>query len=162
MASVAGSQPKELLSVGGRSLLRRCLEEAAEAGCEEGLLVVSPAKRDPFDAELSVHPPRLPIRTLLQESPLGLAHAVNLCRDGIGDEPFVLCLADHLHLGKPGAVAQVIQAQAADGRGVWALIRVDAGDADGFGNSGDVELEPWGLLKSLGPKKPGTFEVPDL
>ena len=52
-------------------------------------------------------------------------------------------------------------AQAADGRGVWALIRVDAGGADGFGNSGDVELEPWGLLKSLGPKKPGTFEVPE-
>jgi UTP--glucose-1-phosphate uridylyltransferase len=45
-----------------------------------------------------------------QQRPLGLGHAVWCARHLVGDEPFAVLLVDDLMVGKPGGLAQMIDA----------------------------------------------------
>jgi UTP--glucose-1-phosphate uridylyltransferase len=122
--------PKEMLTIVDRPLIQYAVDEAREAGIEEFIFVTGRGKgalEDHFDVgfELeatmkgrgkSLEPldiTRLPhgaLKSVRQQEPLGLGHAVWCARHIVGDEPFAVLLPDDLMVGAPGCVAQMVEA----------------------------------------------------
>ena len=124
------AMPKEMLTVVDRPLIQYAVEEALEAGIEQMIFVTGRGKTaldDHFDfafeleatmrgrgKDLSVlDSTRLPagaLTSVRQQQPLGLGHAVWCAREIVGDEPFAVLLPDDLMYGKPGCLAQMVEA----------------------------------------------------
>ena len=122
--------PKEMLTVVDRPLIQYAVEEAREAGIEQFIFVTGRGKsalEDHFDiayeleATMSgrgksldaLEPTRFPpgaVVSVRQQEPLGLGHAVWCARDIVGDEPFAVLLPDDLMVGRPGCLAQMVEA----------------------------------------------------
>ncbi|HEY5238305.1 MAG TPA: UTP--glucose-1-phosphate uridylyltransferase GalU [Rhizomicrobium sp.] len=132
--------PKEMLPVVDKPVVQYAVEEAREAGIEQFIFVTGRGKHvleDHFDhayelesllserdknAELDSLLEGLPktgsVSFTRQQKPLGLGHAVWSARHFVGNEPFAVLLPDDLMVGKPGAVAQMIEAYNQVGGGV--------------------------------------------
>ena len=125
---VTKSVPKELLPILDRPMLQYVVEEAAEGGVEEVIIVTALGKegiasyfqpsptlerrlsesgsQDLLDKVLQAS--RLAeVSFVIQEEALGLGHAVLTARDAVGDEPFVVILPDDIVYHTPGVVAQM-------------------------------------------------------
>jgi len=112
------ASPKEMLPIVDKPLIQYAVEEAAAAGITEMIFVTGRGKRsieDHFDkayeleAELASHgklkllkeiqnllPDNLHYSYVRQSEALGLGHAVLCAKPLVGDEPFVVVLADDL------------------------------------------------------------------
>ena len=123
--------PKELLPVVDKPLIQYAVEEAAEAGITDIVLVTAKGKdllvdhfdRSPelerqleergkqelLDIARSTCPKGVSITAVRQPAPLGLGHAVWCARPVVGDEPFAVLLPDDLILGQPGVLAQMVR-----------------------------------------------------
>ena len=122
--------PKEMLTVVDRPLIQYAVEEAREAGIEQMIFVTGRGKdalEDHFDIayelestmsargkslaplESTRFPPGA-IVSVRQQRPLGLGHAVWCAREIVGDEPFAVLLPDDLMVGRPGCLAQMVEA----------------------------------------------------
>jgi len=121
---------KELLPIVDRPLIQYAVDEAREAGIERMIFVTGRGKvglEDYFDIAFELEttmrgrgksldvlePTRMPagsIASVRQQEPLGLGHAVWCARDIVGDEPFAVLLPDDLMVGRPGCLAQMIEA----------------------------------------------------
>ena len=121
---------KEMLTVVDRPLIQYAVEEAHEAGVEQMIFVTGRGKgalEDHFDIAYELEatmrgrgksleplePTRFPpgaIVSVRQQEPLGLGHAVWCARDIVGDEPFAVLLPDDLMVGRPGCLAQMVEA----------------------------------------------------
>lgn len=127
---ITKSVPKELLPILDRPMLQYVVEEAAEAGIEEVIIVTARGKESiaayfqpqpvleqhlaetgPADLLEKVrHASTLAdVSFVIQEQPLGLGHAVLTAKDAVGREPFVVILPDDIIANKPGALTQMIQ-----------------------------------------------------
>ncbi|ATZ61225.2 MAG: Glucose-1-phosphate thymidylyltransferase [candidate division WS2 bacterium] len=92
------SQQKQLIPVANKPILFYAIEDVIEAGIKDVGIIVGPNRKDVmeavnnayFDAEISF---------IEQEAPLGIAHAVKISEDFIGDEPFVVYLGDNILKG---------------------------------------------------------------
>ncbi|MEA3043522.1 MAG: UTP--glucose-phosphate uridylyltransferase [Sphingomonadales bacterium] len=124
------AMPKEMLTILDRPLIQYALDEAREAGIEQMIFVTGRGKgalEDHFDASYELEailrgrgkslealdPTRFPpgaIVSVRQQEPLGLGHAIWCARDIVGDEPFAVLLPDDLMVGRPGCLAQMIEA----------------------------------------------------
>jgi UTP--glucose-1-phosphate uridylyltransferase len=124
------AMPKEMLTIVDRPLIQYAVEEALEAGIEQMIFVTGRGKtvlEDHFDLAFEleatmkargkdlaiIESTRLPagaIASVRQQEPLGLGHAVWCARELVGDEPFAVLLADDLMVGRPGCLAQMIEA----------------------------------------------------
>jgi UTP--glucose-1-phosphate uridylyltransferase len=124
--------PKEMLPVVDKPVVQYAVEEARDAGIEQFIFVTGRGKHvieDHFDhayelesllidrdktAELNSLLEGLPdtgsVSFTRQQKPLGLGHAVWSARHFVGDEPFAVLLPDDLLVGKPGALAQMMEA----------------------------------------------------
>jgi len=124
--------PKEMLPVVDKPVVQYAVEEAREAGVEQFVFVTGRGKTvisDHFDhayeleSQLRAHdktaelkgllemlPPTGSVGFVRQQQPLGLGHAVWCARHFIGDEPFAVLLPDDLLVGKPGGLAQMVEA----------------------------------------------------
>ena len=125
---VTKSVPKELLPILDRPMLQYVVEEAAEGGVEEVVIVTAPGKegiasyfqpspvlerrlsetgaQDLLDKVLQAS--RIAkVSFVIQEEALGLGHAVLTAREAVGDEPFVVILPDDIVHHTPGVVAQM-------------------------------------------------------
>ena len=121
--------PKELLPVAGKPLIQYAVEEAAASGIETIILVISRGKGllaehfhpDPHlenllrargNAKGAEEIRRLSelaeIRTVWQDSPLGLADAIRCARTSVGDEPFAVILPDALIDSDTPCIAQLM------------------------------------------------------
>ncbi len=112
------ANPKEMLSIVDKPLIQYAVEEAIAAGIETLIFITGRNKhciQDHFDktyeleAELekkgkfelvnqlqTILPPHVSCVFIRQNQALGLGHAVNCAKPIIGDEPFVVILADDL------------------------------------------------------------------
>ena len=127
---VTKSVPKELLPILDRPMLQYVVEEAAEGGVEEVIIVTAPGKEGiasyfqsspVLERRLSengeqglldkvLQASRLAkVSFVIQEEALGLGHAVLTARDAVGDEPFVVILPDDIVHHTPGVVAQMAE-----------------------------------------------------
>jgi len=124
------AMPKEMLTIVDRPLIQYAVEEALEAGIEQMIFVTGRGKtalEDHFDVAFELEAvmrgrgksldildsTRLPagsIASVRQQEPLGLGHAVWCARELVGDEPFAVLLPDDLMVGRPGCLAQMVEA----------------------------------------------------
>ena len=125
---VTKSVPKELLPILDKPMLQYVVEEAAEAGIQEVIVVSAPGKESIaayFQPQPSLEQrlaesgtPELlekvreagnlvDITFVVQEEALGLGHAVLVAKDAVGDEPFVVILPDDIVVHTPGVVSQM-------------------------------------------------------
>jgi UTP--glucose-1-phosphate uridylyltransferase len=127
------SMPKEMLPIANKPLIQYAFEEAKNAGIEEFIFITGRNKNainNHFDhayelesaldergkaAELKEVMDWLPgagqIAFVRQQEPLGLGHAVWCARNFIGDEPFVVILADEMILDKTNFLKSMIDLQ---------------------------------------------------
>ena len=125
---VTKSVPKELLPILDRPMLQYVVEEAAEGGVEEVIVVTAPGKEGiasyfqaspTLERRLSengettlldkvLHASRLArVSFVIQKEALGLGHAVLTAKEAVGNEPFVVILPDDIVHHTPGVVAQM-------------------------------------------------------
>jgi UTP--glucose-1-phosphate uridylyltransferase len=109
--------PKELLPIVDKPILQYMVEEAAQSGIEQVVLVTARGKEamaDHFDVtpeleavleaksktalleEMREIHKLCEIITVRQHQPLGLGHAIGCARGAVGDEPFVALLPDDM------------------------------------------------------------------
>lgn len=101
------SVPKQLVPVGGRSVLAHVLADIAAAGITEAVVVVSPESQGPVE-ELLAEPDGPALRTdvVVQAAPRGLADALATALPAVGDGPVLLYLGDCLITGGIGHVLE--------------------------------------------------------
>ncbi len=134
------SGPKALLPLGGRTVLTYLLDEAAHAGLQEVVLVVSPATRGEFEAYLAAE--SLAMRLALVDQPTagGLGDAVACAEPLIGGEPFVVLLGDHVRpSGAQGLVALMAMFESLQASWCAGMQRIDASQ---LGSCGVAAGEP--------------------
>ena len=150
---ITRSVPKELLPILDRPMLQYVVEEAAEAGITDVIVVTSPGKegiaeyfrpRPDLETRLADDAALLEkvgsgarladVSFVIQEEPLGLGHAVLTAREAVGDEPFAVILPDDIVEHTPGVLSQMLAA---------------TGDDDGAASVA-VERVPWEIVHNYG------------
>ena len=142
---ITKSVPKELLPILDRPMLQYVVEEAAEAGIEEVIIVTAQGKesiaayfqpRPELEERLAEtgandllekiqHASSLAqVSFVIQEQPLGLGHAVLTAREAVGAEPFVVILPDDIVAHTPGVIAQMLAVAEQFDAGVVAVERM--------------------------------------
>ena len=122
--------PKELLPILDKPMIQYGVEEAADVGIEDVVIVISEGKEAleryfAPDPVLEEHLARSGAARALeevrctwsmarvsfvrQEQPLGLGHAVLTARDAVGDEPFVVMLPDDVIWHSESATRQMLR-----------------------------------------------------
>jgi UTP--glucose-1-phosphate uridylyltransferase len=145
--------PKEMVTIVDRPLIQYAVDEAREAGIEQLILVNGRGKAalddyfdigfeletvmrergkslDPLDPSRSDFGEVVSVR---QQQPLGLGHAVWCARHIVGDEPFAVLLPDELMLGKPGCLAQMVEAYERVGGNIVAALEVPDSETHKYG-----------------------------
>ncbi|MDK2893208.1 MAG: glucose-phosphate thymidylyltransferase [Thermotoga sp.] len=90
---------KHLIPIANKPILFYSLENIARAGIEEVGIVVSPHNAEEFKNIVGTGENfGLKISYIIQEEPKGLAHAVWVSREFLGDEDFMMYLGDNLIL----------------------------------------------------------------
>lgn len=149
------AMPKEMLPVVDKPLIQYAVEEAIAAGVTELIFVTGRNKRaieDHFDrapeleADLKAkHKIELleRVRTVIpdhihciytrQPAPLGLGHAVLCAAPIVGDEPFLVLLADDLLDAQTPVARQLVKAAHEHNGSILAIQRVDPSETDKYG-----------------------------
>ena len=151
---ITKSVPKELLPILDKPMLQYVVEEAAEAGIEQVIIVTARGKesiaayfqpRPELEETLAQagattlldqvrHASQLAeVSFVIQEQPLGLGHAVLTAREAVGDEPFVVILPDDIVDHQPGVISQLLAVAEEQDGGVVA-----------------VEQTPWEVIHNYG------------
>ncbi|MFH1532376.1 MAG: sugar phosphate nucleotidyltransferase [Pseudomonadota bacterium] len=180
--SLAG--PKELLPLGDRPAIHHVVAEAAAAGIETIVLVLSGSKwaivdyffpPDHLLDKLPAGPQRrrveeirdlagrVEIVTVTQREPLGLGHAVGCAASLVGDEPFIVILPDDILTpagsGTPSLMTAMLAAHEATGQGVLTLRKVPADMVSRYGIAAvEGDASPWPILWSV--EKPALKAAP--
>ena len=98
-----------------RCLIHLILEEVLSARIEHVGIVASAGQTDMlqqyFESVLASGYGRLPahIEYIIQPSPEGFGNAVLLGASFVGDDPFLLLLGDHIHIGEEGKLPCAVQ-----------------------------------------------------
>ncbi len=151
---VTKAVPKEMLPIAGKPLIQYAVEEAAASGLETVILVLGRGKRliaeyfheNPALEDLLVQQGReteaealrrltrlVEIRTVWQDSPQGLAHAIGCARSQVGDEPFVVILPDALIDSAVPCARQLMDCYDRHPGCVIATRQVDLSEVERFG-----------------------------
>jgi UTP--glucose-1-phosphate uridylyltransferase len=153
---IAGDLPKELLTVAAKPLIVHAIEGLAASGVRQIAVIISPAKESirqfllgsppeflapMLDAHLRVLFKACEFSFFVQPEPTGLADAVSLCREFVGNEPFALIMPDNILLDGLPVVTQLIPFFASDGRDILGAINLKSEEASRFGNVGILEAE---------------------
>jgi UTP--glucose-1-phosphate uridylyltransferase len=174
------AQPKEMLPVVDTPAIQYVVEEALRHGLDNILIVTGRGKRsieDHFDrsfeleamlrergkvAELDLveHIARLgAIHYLRQGEPRGLGHAVLVARQHVGNEPFVVMLADDIMATSSPLLADMLAVHERTGASVLSLMEVPREQIALYG-AADV-VDDGELLRVRGVvEKPAPAEAP--
>lgn len=89
--------PKQLLPIANKPMSQYCIESMKDAGISEIAIVIGGigtnkvreyyGNGEKFDVKITY---------VVQDEPKGIAHAVNLCKNFIGDEKFLVFLGDNI------------------------------------------------------------------
>ncbi|MEU2611354.1 UTP--glucose-1-phosphate uridylyltransferase [Micromonospora sp. NPDC007271] len=161
--------PKELLPVVDRPVLQYIVEEAAQAGLTDVLLVTGRGKtsmvdhfdrRPDLEARLESKPELLEavrrpeelaeIYTCRQPEQLGLGHAVGYAESHVGDQPFAVLLGDEFVKMDEPLLPAMLELQARTGGIVLAFFEVDPAETKRYG------------IASVEPAEPGFSDIADV
>lgn len=87
---------KQLIPIANKPILFYGLEAIADAGIKDVGIIVGETKEEIKEAVDTGKKWGLKVTYIEQEVPLGLAHAVKISQEYLGDEPFVMYLGDNL------------------------------------------------------------------
>ncbi|MER3456533.1 MAG: glucose-1-phosphate thymidylyltransferase [candidate division GAL15 bacterium] len=87
---------KQLMPVANVPILHYVVRHLEEAEIREVGVILAPETADQVRASLASSGFSVQFTYILQEAPLGLAHAVRVARPFLGEEPFVMYLGDNL------------------------------------------------------------------
>jgi UTP--glucose-1-phosphate uridylyltransferase len=149
------AMPKEMLPVADKPLIQYAVEEAQAAGIEQFIFVTGRGKaaiEDHFDHSYELEdvlkargrlrelqhvrhwvPRPGTVAYTRQQQPLGLGHAVWCARDLVGDEPFVVLLADDLILADTPCLRQMLDAHGEIQGNMVAVMEVPAPQISRYG-----------------------------
>jgi UTP--glucose-1-phosphate uridylyltransferase len=163
------SIPKEMLPVVDRPAIQYVVEEAVQAGLTDILIITGRGKRaveDHFDRnfelehyldnagkhdllkEVQFASDLADLHYVRQRDPLGLGHAVSVARHHVGDEPFVVLLADDIMVDDAVLLRSMIDAYGRDGHSVVAVQEVS-----------DEEISSYGCVAPEGEEVDGVVEI---
>jgi UTP--glucose-1-phosphate uridylyltransferase len=159
--------PKELAPLGSTPAIHFVLDEAAAAGIDEAIVVVSPGKallREHLElAQAGGAWPTIRLRWAAQEEPTGLADAIAVCAPLLENEPFALLLPDNVPLAPDHRLATLLDVKRERGASVVGVIEIDARWSGLFGDSGRIDWRPLApgvvAIDRLHDKRPGRFVV---
>lgn len=114
---------KQLVPVANKPVLFRVIESVRDAGIQDIGIVVGDTAPEIMDAVGDGRRWDANITFIQQDAPLGLAHAVKISRDFLGDERFVMFLGDNVIQG--GIVSLVQQFQESEWNAQIVLTRVE-------------------------------------
>ena len=171
------AMPKELLPVVDKPVIQYAIEEAKAAGIDEFYFVTGRAKsaiEDHFDVAFELEatlqergrselleelsgwlPAAGQIAYTRQQRPLGLGHAVWCARHLVGDEPFAVLLVDDLMVGDPPCLQEMVEAHAATGGNMVAVMEIPREETRRYGVL-DVIADAGKLVRAK-----GVVEKPD-
>lgn len=87
---------KQLVPVANRPILHYVMDQIASTGIKDVGVIIAPETGNQIKEALSSDSWGLKFTFILQEEPKGLAHAVKVARDFLGDDPFLMYLGDNL------------------------------------------------------------------
>jgi glucose-1-phosphate thymidylyltransferase len=99
------TRAKQLIPVANKPVLVRVIEAIREAGVTEIGVVVGDTGQE-IEETLSAHDLGVELTFIPQDRPAGLAHAVKISQDFLGDERFVMFLGDNVI---EGGITQLIR-----------------------------------------------------
>jgi len=123
---ITHTRAKQLVPVANKPILFYGLEEIAEAGIKEVGIVVGDTADEVKGAVGNGSAWGISVTYIPQEAPLGLAHAVLIARDFLGDDDFVMYLGDNL---LKQSLREFVERFEEDRRRFMAPTLDDAGDA---------------------------------
>ncbi len=155
--------PKPLLPVVDRPAIEYVIEEAADAGAREVVVIVDPDGGDLFEQHFAAgglaRAVGLRITTVRQDEPLGLGDAIRRAAPVVGDRRFMCLLADTIL--RPGCDLMGPLLAAGDDASAVALNEVDGDLLDRYGV---VSFDGWdapGVARLTGAiEKPGAARAP--
>jgi glucose-1-phosphate thymidylyltransferase len=100
---------KQLIPVANKPILFRVIEAICDAGIDDIGIVVGDTAEDIKTAVGRGGRWGIDVTYIHQDQPLGLAHAVKVSRDFLGDDPFVMFLGDNVIQGGIGELVQQFQ-----------------------------------------------------
>ena len=148
------AQPKEMLVLVDKPVIQYGVEEAAQSGVDNILIVTGRGKNaieDHFDVAVELESfleqrgktalleevrkitQMIKVSYVRQGEPLGLGHAVLVTKDLVGDEPFAVILGDDVIDANPPALKQMIDVYERVGGPVLAVERVAPEDVSSYG-----------------------------
>ncbi len=106
---ITHTSAKQLVPVANKPVLFYGIEAMAAAGIEEIGIIIAPETGDEIREAAAATARRFGVRItyIVQDEPLGLAHAVLTAEPFLGDEPFVMYLGDNL---LQGGIAELVGA----------------------------------------------------
>jgi UTP--glucose-1-phosphate uridylyltransferase len=146
--------PKEMLPVVDKPLIQFIIEEVAQAGIEEVILITGREKgsiEDHFDSsaelELFLEKKNKPdlldlirplcnlvhIVSVRQPYPMGLGHAILCAKNLLRDEPFAVLLPDDLIISQTPCIAQLLEVYEKYQQPVIAIQRVPQDETSSYG-----------------------------
>jgi UTP--glucose-1-phosphate uridylyltransferase len=168
------AQPKEMLVLVDKPVIQYGVEEAAQSGVSNIIIVTGRGKNaieDHFDVNIELESfleqrgkiaqleeirkitTAINVSYMRQGEPLGLGHAVLVTRNLVGDEPFAVILGDDVIDATPPALRQMIDVYERVRGPVLAVERVSPDDVSSYGIVAVDESETLGG---------GVFRVKDL
>ncbi|TVS03815.1 MAG: UTP--glucose-1-phosphate uridylyltransferase [Rhodobacteraceae bacterium] len=177
------AMPKELLPIIDKPIVQYAVEEAVAAGVTELIFVTGRNKRavgDHFDANLELEAQLLAkgkteirdmVRNIVPEGvacifvrqpePLGLGHAVLCAAPAVGDNPFVVLLADDLMQGEILPTSALISAFARKPQTILSVSEVAAEEVSKYGILKPGAVDEHGLISVEGIiEKPDAADAP--
>lgn len=168
LAAVSGGLPKELVRIGSLTMIEHCLAMVLDSGISDVAVVISPGKeavREQLDRFWARRSHTLAQLTYFyQMQPRGVADAMRLAGGFAGQSPLAVVLPDHLLIGGPPALAQMISGFERTPRDTIGVIQLAPDRAGSFGNVGRIRLAPStpgesARVRHLSPKQPGSMEA---
>jgi UTP--glucose-1-phosphate uridylyltransferase len=154
LAPLTKHLPKELLPVGGRPMIQYTIEMCVDSGISDLCLITTPNKPllNQFIAG-NWTPPTLPFRRdrrfyaklahcnisiVNQIKPMGVADAVSLARDFVGDTPFVCIMPDCLLFSNRTFARQLMDGFEHCRKNIIGAVILQGVDVRRFGNVGKL------------------------
>ncbi|MFI8324561.1 glucose-1-phosphate thymidylyltransferase [Streptomyces sp. NPDC085529] len=142
---ITHTSPKQLVPVANKPVLYYVLEDIAGAGITDVGIVVGETADEIQDAVGDGSKFGLQVTYLPQHAPLGLAHAVLIAREFLGDDDFVMYLGDNFVVGGITDLVDEFRAERPDAR----ILLTRVPDPTAFGVA---ELDAEGRVRGLEEK----------
>lgn len=133
---ITSLRPKPIVNVANRPLIHYAIDNLLDVDVREIGIVVSPDTQGYIEEALKPYAGRADIHYVVQNPPKGLAHAVEVSRDYLGSDPFVMYLSDNLFEHGISSFVNAFEPEKGV-HAVLALVPVDDPRAFGVANVSD-------------------------